>query len=435
MTSLARRLGVAVLSGLGVGAAGAGPALAGGAAREVLPNGLVVLVQENPAAPVVAMTLLVRVGAAHERPETNGVTALLGRTLLKGTRARSALELAQAAEDAGGALESATDQEYSELRARGLARHWRTLLGLLHDVATTPSLRPEEIERERENLLAQLRGLEDQPFQVANRLLLRALYGDHPYGQPASGEAATVRRLTRADLVRHFEAFYTAERMVLVVSGAVPAQEVLAEAGRAFDAVPRGAAGPPLAAVPERPASARLGERRATQQAQLLLGVLAPPIGHPDYVPLKVSSAVLGAGMSSRLFRALRDEAGLAYAVGAFYPTRRETSRFVVHIGTAPANLAQAEAGIRRELARLREERVPEDELARAKTALGGGFALDLRTNARQAFYLGFFELMGAGHAFVGRYPGLIDAVTAADVQRVARRYLDAAAVVVVGPE
>lgn len=435
MTGLARRLGVAVLSGLGVGAAGAGPALAGATAREVLPNGTVVIAQESAGAPVVAMTLLVRVGSTHEGPETNGVTALLGRTLLKGTRARSALELAQAAEDAGGTLESATDQEYSELRVRGLARHWRTLLGLLHEVATAPSLLPEEIERERESLLAQLRGLEDQPFQVANRLLLRALYGDHPYGRPASGQAAAVRRLGRADLVRHFETFYTADRMILVVSGAAPAREVLAEAGRAFAAVPRGAAGPPVPAVPERAATARLAERRATQQAQLLLGVLAPPIGHPDYVPLKVTSAVLGAGMSSRLFRALRDEAGLAYAVGGFYPTRRETSRLVVHIGTAPANLAQAEAGIRRELERLREERVPADELARAKTALAGGFALDLRTNARQSFYLGFFELMGAGHAFVGRYPGLIDAVTAAEVQRVARRYFVDPAVVVVGPE
>lgn len=435
MTGLVRGLAIALLGGLGVEALSGAPARAGVTTREVFPNGMTVIVQENRAAPVVAMTLLVGVGSRHEPPDLNGVTALLGRTLLKGTRARSALELAQAAEDAGGGLESGTDQEYSELRVRGLARHWRTLLELVHETATAPSLLPEEIERERETLLAQIRGLDDQPFQVANRLLSRALYGDHPFGQPASGEGATVRRLTRADLVRHFETFYTPERMVLAVSGAVPAREVLAEAGRTFGARPRGAAAAPLAPAAERPGAPRLGERRPAQQAQLLVGVLAPPIGHPDHVPLKVMSAVLGSGMSSRLFRALRDEAGLAYAVAAFYPTRREASRLVVHIGTTPANLPQAEAGIHRELDRLRDEPVPHNELARAKAALAGGFALDLRTNVRWSFYLGFFELMGVGHELVERYPELVEAVTATDVQRVARRYLVDRSIVVVGPQ
>ncbi|MBI3455166.1 MAG: insulinase family protein [Candidatus Rokubacteria bacterium] len=409
-------------------------AAAGPAVRNALPNGMVVIVRENAAAPVAAMTLVVRAGSRHETLETNGVTALLGRVLLKGTLARSALGLAQTAEDAGGDLESATDQEYSELRARGLARHWQALLGLLHEVATAPSLLPEEIERERAILLAQIRGLEDQPFQVANRLLCRALYGLHPYGLRPSGDPGTVGRLGRRDLVHQFETFLAPERMVLAVSGEVRRDEVLEEVARMFGGIRSGAAERSLAPPPGHPAAPRARELRTTQQTQLLVGFLAPPVGHPDHGPLKVLNAVLGAGMSSRLFRVLRDEAGLAYAVGSFYPTRREASRLVIHIGTAPANVPRAEAGIQAEVARLQQEPVPDAELARAKAYLGGAFDLDLRTNARQSFYLGFFELMGVGHAYVGRYPDVIEAVTSADVQRVARSHLLEPAVVVVGP-
>jgi zinc protease len=411
----------------------AAPAGAPSIAVATLPNGLRVLVRENPVASVVAATLFVGVGSCHEAAEVNGVSALLGRVLLKGTRTRSALELAQLAEDAGGALESATDQEYSEVRVRGLARHWRLLLELLHDVATAPAFLPEEIERERQTLLAVIRGLEDQPFQVANRLLSRALYGDHPFGQPAAGTPAIVERLGRAELIAHFERAFGPERMVLAISGQVSAAEVLPEVERVFGTLPSRGGAPAVPPPPAGPLTARVAETRPTEQTQVMVGFLAPPIGHPDHVPLKVLNAVLGGGMSGRLFRTLRDEEGLAYSVGSFYPTRRESSRVVVHIGTAPENLARAEAGIARELRALQEAAVPADELARAKAYLTGAFDLDLRTNARQSFYLGFFELMGAGHAYAGRYPAAIEAVTSEAVQRVAG-WLTEPATAVVGP-
>jgi zinc protease len=400
----------------------------------VLPNGLTVVVRENPAASVVALTLLIGVGARHESAEQNGVTALVGRALLKGTTRRSALELAQAAEDAGGTLESATDQEYAELRTRGLARSWSTLLELLHEVATAPRFAPDEIARERSVLLAQIRGLEDQPFQVANRLLSRALYGDHAFGLPTVGTPDSVSRLDHATVVGHFERFFNPDRMVLAVSGQIDAEEARQEVARVFGTEQGRAAAITLTPPPSRRVTERLSEVRPTEQTHIVLGFHAPPIGSGDYGPLKVLSSVLGGGMSSRLFRVLRDEKGLAYAVGSFYPTRREASRLVIHIGTAPANAAQAEAGLGEEVARLREEPVPADELARAKTFLAGNVVLDMRTNARQSFYRAFFDLMGVGPDYVERYQQVIDSVTSDDVQRVAGRYLVEPAVALVGP-
>jgi predicted Zn-dependent peptidase len=402
--------------------------------RLVLPNGLTVLVRESRGAPVVALTLLARGGSAVEAPELNGITALLGRVLLKGTRTRAAVEVASAAEDAGGGIESSTDQEYGELRAWGLARHWRRLLALLHEVATQPRLADDEIERERGVLLAQIRGLEDQPGQVAARVLARSLFGPRGYGLPPSGEEATVARIVRASLLDRFGEAYAADRLVLAVSGAVAADDVLGEASRLFDGLPAGeppAAPPPL---PDRPVRPRERKASPTMQAHVLLGYLAPPIAAPDHLALKVANGVLGGGMSSRLFRTLRDEAGLAYAVGSQYPTRRGAGRVVLHIGTAPENVEAAEAGLRREVDRLAGEPVPEDEFERTKAYLSGSFVLDRRTNGRQSFYLAFYEVMGVGAEYVTRYPGLLEAVDATDVLGAARRHLVEPAVVVVGP-
>ena len=145
-------------------------------------------------------------------------------------------------------------------------------------------------------------------------------------------------------------------------------------------------------------------------------------------------NAVLGGGMSSRLFRTLRDAEGLAYSVGSAYPTRRGTGRIVIHLGTAPPSAPAAEAGIRREVERLRADGVGEDELQRTKTYMTGAFLLDRRTNARQSFSLAFYELMGVGADYVHRYPALVEAVTAEDIRRVARLYLVDPAVAVVGP-
>jgi len=402
--------------------------------RLTLPGGLTVLVRENRGAPVVAATLLARGGSADEAPELNGVTALLGRVLLKGTRARSALEVASAAEDAGGGIESGADQEYGELRVWGLARHWRRLLALLHEVVTEPRLDEDEVERERAVLLAQIRGIDDQPAQVAGRVLLRGLFGPRGYGLPTSGEESTVVRIMRADLAVRRAETYAADRLVLALSGAVAADEVLDEVGRLFEGLAGGGSLTPPPPIPARPVRPRQHEVSPSQQAHVLLGYLAPPVDAADHVALKVANGVLGGGMSSRLFRTLRDEEGLAYSVGSAYPTRRGAGRVVLHIGTAPENVTAAEAGLRREAERLSGEPVPEDELERTKAYLSGSFMLDRRTNARQSFYLAFYEAMGVGAEYVMRYPELLEAVGTVDVLRVARRHLVEPAVVVVGP-
>jgi predicted Zn-dependent peptidase len=170
------------------------------------------------------------------------------------------------------------------------------------------------------------------------------------------------------------------------------------------------------------------------QQTQILLAGLAPSLGHPDHAAVKVLSTILGGGMAGRLFVELRDKRALAYTAASYYDPVHETGALVLYVGTAPDNAARAEPALLREVARVRDEPVPADELARAKGYLLGRYAMDRRTNERLAWYLGFYEVQGVGLGYPDRYRARVEAVTAADVQRVARVYLANPTILVLGP-
>ena len=402
--------------------------------RHRFANGLTLLVRENPAAPVVAVSFQVRMGGRWERPDDVGISNLLHHVMVKGTTRRSAREIAEAAEEIGGSVSASGDTDYSELRGTALARHWKVLLDLIADVALRPSLPADEIENERRVILSQIRNRGDLPFPLTFDTLLAALYGPHPYGRPALGWRETVERLDRARLLDHYRRHYRAGWIVLAVSGQLSGPAVVEEVGRLFADLPAGS----QADDPAPPAPAAAGVRQVVErpaaQSQIVMGHLAPSLGQPDYAAVKVLSTLLGSGMSGRLFVELRDKQGLAYSLGAFYPSRVDTSFLVIHMGTAPENLARAEEGLRREVARIREEWVTPDELQRAKAYLLGNLAMDRRTNARQAWYLAFFELAGVGHEFLDRYAIAVEAVTIADVHRVADLYLRSPTVTVLKP-
>ncbi len=415
-------------------------ALLGGAPAEAegvktrLPNGLTVLVNENPSTPVVAASLFVRVGTRWETEDTAGISNLLQQLMMKGTTTRSALEIALSAEDIGGSIGAGSDADFSEIRGTALGRHWERLLELIADVALHPSLALDELDGERRLILRGIRDRQDQPFALAHDTLTAQLYGRHPYGKPPLGRAPAIERLDRPALRAHYERYYRAGRVILSVSGDVGAREVVDEAARLFSEAPPGDGGPDAIPPAPSPAADRAGVAHPAAQAQVLVGFLAPPIAHQDYPAMKVLATALGGGMGGRLFTELRDKQGLAYSTGASYPSRVGPSYLLTQMGTAPANAARAEQGMRREIERIRDEGVSAPELQRAKMYLLGQFALDRRTNQRLAWYAAFFESAGVGHDFAQRYIRAVEAVTADDVRHVAKRYLGSPTVVSLGP-
>ncbi len=403
-------------------------------ARHVLPNGLVVLVREDPAVGVVAASLMVRSGSALETAETAGVTNFLQRMLLRGTKRHSTLALAEAAEELGGGLDASGDVDYAELRGTAIARHWEALLSLMADVALEPTLPAAELERERDWVLGRLQERADQPFQRALDTVLIDLYGAHPYAWPALGRTESVKRLTRDALLERYATAYRADRMVLAVAGSVSRQRVIAVAERLFKRVPSGAATATTPDVETSPRGDRRLVERDARQAQVLVGFLAPPLTHPDYPAVRVLGAVLGGGMSSRLFVELRDRRGLAYSTGVLTTNRTGPGLFLPYLGTAPTNADAAVTGVLAEVERLRRDRVDERELGRAKAWLLGNLAMDRRTSARHAWYLAYSELVGGGWDWPERFARAVEAVTVADVVRVAERYLAKPTVVVLRP-
>jgi len=402
--------------------------------RHVLPNGLTVVVREDATVGVMAVALHVRAGSLFETADTAGVTNFLQRVMVRGTPRYNALALAEAVEDLGGSLEGAGDIEYGEISGTALARNWEPLLRLLADVALHPTLPAEEIERERRLILSAIQSRGDTPFQRAFDAVLSDLYGAHPYAWPSIGRKESVERISRELLRAHYAAVYRPDRMVLAISGHVPAARVVRVAERLFRELPAATASAPVNVVEAAPRSGRRLVERPVQQAQVMVGYLGPSLLQPDYAAARVLATVLGGGMSGRLFRELREQRGLAYSVGMLGSYRTGPSFLVSYLGTAPPNAEAAEAGVLAEIERARGEQVTDRELARAKAYLLGNLTMDRRTSARHAWYLAFFEVIGAGWDFPERYARAIEAVTAADVARVAQRYLTRPTVIVLQP-
>jgi len=410
------------------------PARAADVVRERFDNGMVVLVRENPLAPVVALSLLVKSGVRWEQANVAGISNFLTAVMVKGTMKRGGAEMAEAIAALGGKITASGDVDYSEIRASALARFWREMLDLTAELALDPKLAPEEVDRERELLLGRIQRRADNAPSRAFDEFFRALYAPHPYGLATLGTPESIGRIDRAALVARYRAFWQPERMVLAVSGQVSAPEVIAEARRLFAGLPRGQAAPdaPIASPPV--AVHRVMVEQSAQQAQIVVGALAPPVDHPDHAAVKVLGAVLGGGMGGRLFAELRDRRGLAYAASTFYEPSREPGALILYLGTAPDNVTAAEAGLLAEIERVRTTLVSAEELRRGKGYLLGSYALDRRTNARQAWYLAFYEAAGVGVDYPERFRKAVEAVTAEDVRRVAQKYLSTLTTVVLRP-
>jgi len=403
--------------------------------REQLENGFTLLVRENPTAPVVAMSLMVKMGTRWETADKAGISNFVQAVIVRGTTKRSGGEIAETIARLGGKLSGSGEVDYSEIKGTALARFWRELLGLVTELALHPSLTPEYVDSERDFLLPRIQKREDNPTTRGFDVLFAQLFGSHPYGLPLLGTPESIERLNHEAILSWYRQFYRPDRMVLAVSGQVPAAQVVAEAKRSFGSLPKSGGDSKDAPLPRpTPSGGRTLVEQEAQQVQILVGSLGPRLEDRDYAAVKVLSTILGGGLAGRLFVELRDKQALAYTVSAYFDPLREAGAQIVYLGTAPDNAARAEAALLKQIERIRAEAVGAAELRRAKAYLLGTMEMDRRTNARQAWYLAFYEIDGAGYDFPARYRRAVEAVTAADVLRVAKAYLEPLTTVVLRP-
>jgi zinc protease len=407
---------------------------AGTVTRTKLANGFTVLVRENPWAPVVAVSLQVKMGNRWETRADAGISNLLQLMLVRGTTRLTGPQIVEAADRMGGSIDATGDVDSSEISATALDRNWVQILELVADVALHPSVPQGTFDAVREFLVRQIRNRADRPYFAALDRLTGKIYGSNPYAWDPIGLKESIERIDRDTLLAHYRRFYVAGGMVLAVSGKVKSSEVLAQAARLFGSMPPGSSPAPEPPRPPAPTASRDAFTVPGAQAQIVMGRLAPSLTDPDFPAVKVLSSILGGGMAGRFFSELRDKQALAYTTATQFPARVDQSFFLALLGTAPANVAKAEAALREQLARIQREPVSDEELRVGKAYLLGSLEMDRRTNARQAWYLAFYEIAGVGYEFLDRFVARVPRVTAAEVQQAAQRYLSPLSVVVVAP-
>ena len=409
------------------------PTSASPVVREALPSGLVVLVRESPTSPVVAVSLMLRMGALVETPETAGISNLLQTMLVRGTTTRTGKQIVEDADKLGGTIDGYGDTDYGEIAATALSRNWKPMLALVAEVAQRPSFPEGTLAAVKDFLILKIRNRGDRPFDAGLDTLLARLFGSNPNAWDPLGRRESLERLDRNALLDYYRRYYRGGDLVLAVSGRVKADEVIPEARRLFSELPGGRA--PVIPVPPPPVTtSREVIRVQGRQAQIFMGAVGAAFADPDHAPLRVLATVLGGGFASRFFAEIRDARGLAYTALAQYPMRATPGPFYAFLGTAPASTERSEAALRGELERVQREPVTDQELRVAKAFVLGTLAMDRRTNTRQVWYLARYELAGVGRDHADGYAAQIEQVTAADIQRVARRYLGQIATVIVRP-
>ncbi len=394
--------------------------------REVLPNGLVLLVAERPAVPIVAVRVLVRAGANFDPPDRAGLANLTGALLTRGTAKHSGPALDSAIEFVGGSLETGVGRDGVTASLGVLKKDLTLGLDLLAEVVLTPTFPQDEVTRKAAEIQAAIKRSEEDPSTVAARALARLVFPGHPYGVPSAGTRESVARLTRDDVVHFHAERFRPDATIVAVVGAVTLDEARREIMARFGAWPRPASRIP--AIPEAtPGPAPRAETiaRDLTQSTILLGRQAVRQTDPDYFPLVVGSYILGGGSASRLYARVREEGGLAYSVYSYVSPARHGAALILSAQTRTAERARVEAILDEELARMIRAPVGDQELALAKAYLIGSFPLRLDTSAKVADFVSLVENSGLGLDYPERYKARVARVTAQDIQRVAAKYFD----------
>lgn len=360
--------------------------------ESLLPNGVRVLTERIPGVRSVSVGVWVRQGAAHETGEVMGVSHLLEHMVFKGTRARTAREIALSLECLGGSLDAYTSREHTSFQARVLDEHLPLALDVLSDLVLNPVLREEDLALEREVVLEEIATVEDTPDDLVFDLHGSRFWGRHPYGHTILGTRDTVGAMSADTLRRVHRNRYVGRNLLVAAAGNLHHQEVVARVEELFGAVDPGK---PTRALPRVPvlAGGEEHQERASAQAHLVFGGRVPGHSDPRRYALALISTAMGAGMSSRLFQRIREELGLAYSVFTFQSFYSLAGLTGVYVGTRPGTADRARDAVLEELGRLAEDGLTPEEVEQTKQQLKGQIMLSLESTGSRLYRLASFAL------------------------------------------
>jgi len=394
--------------------------------KKTLKNGMTVLIRQNHHHPLVSLCATSRGGLRFETSTNNGISHLMARVLTKGTKTRSAVKIARDIERIAGHLDGFSGRNSIGLKCEFLSEHLRTGFELFSDVLTHPVWNPREVENEKRFALQAIRDQEDALGTMAFIHFLKALFPNHPYGLRTLGSSRTVKAITHKTIEKFYRRSFNPNQMILSVVGDVNPDEIVHLATEYLGDLPMGKESAPKIKRERKPTSPRqvIHHKEEKQQAHIVLGFQGTTIKSKDRYSLTVLNNIL-AGQGGRLFLTLRDQMGLAYVVSSVNQEGVEPGFFAVYMGTEPAKVNIAIAGIKDELSKVTKSMVTADELERAKQYIVGSYELDSQRNSTLASAYAFNQLYGLGVDEVERYPKNIMSVTRKDVLEAAQRHID----------
>jgi predicted Zn-dependent peptidase len=388
--------------------------------RTVLPSGPRVISARLAGARSVSVAVYVLAGSRLEAADQVGIAHFLEHLTFKGTASYPTTRaLSEAIEGVGGSFNAATDRESTVYWARVPGREAARAVDVLGELVSRPALASADIERERDVIVEEIRSYLDDPAEYCQILLQQGLFGSGPLGREICGDEAAVRSVPD-DLIRSFwRDLYRPANMVVAVAGDLEHATAVELATRALGA--GNGTTPTAEPAPALPAGPRfLHGRRATSQAQLAVGLPALRRDHPDTWAISLLNAILGDGMSSRLYLSVVDRQGLAYDVSSGLVEYADAGALVISAGVDPDQLRPSLDAVLVELARLRDEDVPPAELEKARAYVSGGMELRLEDTRHLASWVGGQEALHDRVLTLDEALEAVAAVTAADVRRVA---------------
>src|ERR1700761_4383005 len=393
--------------------------------RAVLPNGIRIVTEAMPYVRSVSLGVWIGAGSRIEHGPENGISHFTEHMVFKGTKNRSAEDIARSVDSVGGGLDAFTSKELVSFNTKVLDEHLPFALDVIADLVLNPVFRPEDIEKEKGVVLEEIKMEADQPEFVLHEAFTSNFWKGNGLGKPILGTRETVKKYEREMLLDFYHRVYSPSNILITAAGNLDHEELVKMIADKFGAIgDRGT--PPLATMPKAHAPLILKKKESLEQVHIAIGVPAYPLAHELRFPLYILNTVLGGGMSSRLFQDIRERQGLAYAVYSELNLFSDTGCLTVYAGTGVETAKQVVLSVMQEFRRLKDELIDEDEIRRAKDHMKGSLMLSLESTSSRMSNLARQELYFDRFMSLDEMLESIEVVTRDQVQMIAHEFFGA---------
>jgi predicted Zn-dependent peptidase len=402
--------------------------------RQVLPNGLTIITEQMSHIRSASIGIWLQTGSRDEEPEMNGISHFVEHMVFKGTKHRTAEEIARQVDSIGGNMDAFTAKECICFSVKVLDEHVPTALDILSDLVLNPVFDEADIARERGVIMEEIKMDEDNPDYLVHEIFTQNFWKDHPLGKPILGTKETVKRFERQPVVEAYTHRFAPGNIIVSAAGNLDHDHFVALVTKQFEHMK------PMtngfhSSQPKIAARIVLRNKKALEQVQLCIGVPSHPIAHEKRHAGYILNTLLGGGMSSRLFQNIRERQGLAYSIYSDLNPYRDTGCLAVYAGTSLASAAKVVQSVVSEFRKLKTEPVPDEELRRSKDQLKGSLMLSLESSSARMSNLARQEMYFERFYDLDELIAKIESVTADNLTTLANEFFqtDSVAVTALG--